>query len=216
MVDEADIPPTRKHDSLEPAGRASRLSIDNIPTGFPDDGPLARQLRTIDRRLGEIEQGIIFVLLAIIVLTASAAALSDKLAHHQLGRWWFTVVRGGTFSVAIFGAAFATQQQGHLAMDLVSRKLPPRGRLVLAIALELLTIGACVLLFRSGVHQRAAVGNSGEALSIFGLHVTDTDVVTTFPIGAALIIAHAIIHMVIDADYLARGKQLPDRARMTH
>lgn len=210
-----DIPPTRKHEALEPAPRESHLSLENATT-FPDDGTLSRQLRTIDRRLGDIEQGVLFALLAIIVVTASLAALSDKLLHHQLGRWWFTVVRGGTFSIAIFGAAFATQQQGHLAMDLVSRKLPPRGRLVLLVALELLTIAVCVLLFRSGVHQRATVGTSGEALSIFGMHITDKDVVTTIPIGAALIIAHALLHMLIDADYLARGKQLPERARSTH
>ena len=70
-----------------------------------------------------------FVLLALVVIVASLAAIHDKLATDHLGRWWHTIVRGGTFAIAMFAAAFATQQQRHLAMDLVSRRLPPRGRL---------------------------------------------------------------------------------------
>ncbi len=83
-------------------------------------------MRVVDNTLGRIEQGLLFALLAAVVLTAASAALSDKLFGHHLGRWWFTVVRGGTFTIAMFAAAFATHQQRHLAMDLVSRRLTPR------------------------------------------------------------------------------------------
>lgn len=194
----------------EPPPRESHLSIDPEPSKFPDDGPVSANTRRIDHYLGLIEQGLLFALLAAVVLTAATAALSDKLLHHPLGRWWFTVVRGGTFSIAMFGAAFATHQQRHLAMDLISRRISPRGRLVLGMVLKLFTIFIAVLLFRSGMHQRDTVGGVGEEI------ISDKTVVTALPIGAALIILHSLLHLVIDIDYLVRGKLPPERARSGH
>ncbi len=200
----------------EPPVRESHLSLDKIPVGFPDDGVVSGNVRRVDHYLGLIEQGVLVALLAAVVLTAASSALYDKITGHQFGRWWFTVVRAGTFSIAMFGAVFATHQQRHLAMDLVSRRLPPRGRLVLALVLKLLTVAIAVLFFRSGMHQRDTVGSSGEALSLFGFQLTDKDVVTTIPIGCALIILHCLLHSVIDIDYLVRGKLPPERARSGH
>ena len=217
----ADIPPTRKHeaaktDQAEPPARASQLSMEMEPERFPDDGPLARNIRTFDRYLGTAEQGALFALLAIVVLVAATAALSDKLGHHQLGRWWHYIVRGGTFSIAMFGAVFATYQQRHLAMDLISRRLTPRGRLVLGALLKLFTIFIAFLLFRSGMKQREVVGGT-ESLDVFGLFkISDSDIVTTMPIAAAMIIFHSLLHIVIDIEYLVRGKLPPERARSGH
>jgi hypothetical protein len=36
------------------------------------------------------------------------------------------------------------------------------------------------------------------------------------PIGAGLISTHAFIHLLIDVDYLRRGKLMPERARSGH
>lgn len=183
---------------------------------FPDDGKLAKRIRQADRMLGAIEQGVVFGLLVVVVVVAASAALADKVAHHQLGRWWHYVVRGGTFSIAMFGAVFATFQQRHLAMDLVSRQLSRRGRLILGVLLKLFTIAICCLLFRSGLKQREVVGGT-ETLNVFGwFHVNDSDIVTTMPIAAALIIAHCLLQLLIEFDYLARGKLPPERARSGH
>jgi TRAP-type C4-dicarboxylate transport system permease small subunit len=188
-----DIPPTRKHDA-----------------------PVARKVRIADHYLGAAEQGLLFALLAIVVVVAASAALSDKLGHHQLGRWWHYIVRGGTFSIAMFGAVFATYQQRHLAMDLISRRLTPRGRLVLGTILKLFTIGIAFLLFRSGIKQREVVGGT-ENLSVFGLFkLNDADIVTTMPVAAAMIILHSLLHIAIDVEYLIRGKLPPERARSGH
>lgn len=206
-----DIPPTRKHESVaEPPPRDSHLSLDNLQLKFPDDGPVSRGVRTLDDVLGRIEQAVLFALLAAVVLVAASAALSDKLFHHQFGRWWFTIVRGGTFSIAMFGAVFATHQQRHLAMDLISRKIPPRARLVLGMVLKLFTIAIAALLFQSGLHQRDTVGGIAEEI------VSDKTVVTALPIGAAMIILHSLLHLGIDIEYLVRGKLLPERARSGH
>lgn len=204
-----DVPPTRRHATADPLHEAAVLA--GVPDGFPDDGPLAIWLRKADAALGVAEQAVLFCLLAAVVLTAAAAALSDRVLGIRLGRWWFDIVRGGTFSVAMIGAVFASHQQRHLAMDLVSRRLPPRGRLALRVILAVFTVFVAALLVRSGFHQLDTVGEeSGE-------HLVSTHTIVMFmPIGAGLIIAHTILHMVIDLEYLVRGKAPPERMRSGH
>jgi TRAP-type C4-dicarboxylate transport system permease small subunit len=210
-----EVPPTRPHTAPETAAPAGAFALAAPPAGFPDDGPLSTAVRKIDGVLGRLEQGLVFGLLALVVIVAATAALHDKIMSSHMDRWWHYIVRGGTFATAMFAAVFATQQQRHLAMDLVSRRLTPRGRLVLGVALKLLTIGVALLLFRSGLHQRAVAGGS-EHLDFLGLHIVDADVVTTISIGAALIAVHAVLHILIDVDYLIRGKLPPERARSGH
>lgn len=207
-------PVTRRHHpepemDVGPSSRASQINMD-APVSFPDDGPLSANVRKVDNGVGMVEQGFLFLLLVAIVLTASAAALGDKLFDIHLGRWWFTVVRGGTFTIAMIAAAFATHQQRHLAMDLVSRRLTPRGRLFLGLLLKVFTIVIAAVLFRSGLHQRDHVGGVVEEF------VSDKTIVTMMPVGCALIILHSLLHIVIDIDYLVRGKLPPERARSGH
>ena len=185
------------------------------PRTFPDDGPLATGLRKLDHVLGVAEQAVVFGLLALVVLVAAFAALHDRFTSEHLGRWWHYIVRGGTFSIAMFAAVYATQQQRHLAMDLISRRLSPRGRLVLGLALKLFTIFVVALLFQSGLHQRAVVGGADSLDLVIG-RINDADIVTTISIGAALIALHCALHGVIDIDYLIRGKLPPERARSGH
>jgi len=222
---ETTVPPTRRQTAppavAEPppdraalaagAARAAPTAPAGDAWAFPDDGPVSRWLRRADGALGGAEQAVLFFLLGAVVLTAATAALSDRLAGIQLGRWWFDIVRGGTFSVAMIGAVFASHQQRHLSMDLVSRRLPPRGRLVLRVILAVFTMVVAALLVRSGLHQLATVGEEG------GEHLISTHTIVMFmPIGAGLIILHTLLHMVIDLDYLARGKTPPARMRSGH
>jgi TRAP-type C4-dicarboxylate transport system permease small subunit len=205
---EATVPPTRRQSTAglagTPAAPADRLR-------FPDDDTLSRWLRVADWGLGLVEQAALFVVLAAVVLTAASAALSDRLLHVPLGRWWFDIVRGGTFAIAMLGAVFATHQRRHLAMDLVSRRLPARSRLVLRIALAVFTMFVVGLLRRSGLHQLDHLGEESTD------HVVSTrTIVWLLPIGASLIILHTWLHMVIDIDYLVRGKTPPERMRSGH
>ena len=204
--------------SVADAPPEAALALDALgapPVTYPDDGPLSSRLRKIDRGLGVLEQAVVFGLLALVVSVAALAAIHDRVTTDHLGRWWHYIVRGGTFAIAMFAAVFATQQQRHLAMDLVSRRLSPRGRLVLGVALKLLTIGVVALLFQSGLHQRAVAGGS-ESLGVFGFHINDADIVATISIGAAMIALHSVLHIIIDVDYLIRGKLPPERARSGH
>lgn len=210
---DAEIPATRPHESQrELKTRPSASSMDQLaqPTTFPDDGPVSGGVRKLDHYLGIAEQGVLFGILVVVVLVASTHAIKEKLTH--LGLWWSAdVIRGGTFTLAMIGAAYATQQQRHLAMDLLSKKIPPRYRLLLASAIEVFTIAICVMLAYSGYRQIAAVGvETGEHL------IQAHHIVTFLPIGAGLIALHAFLHLIIHLDYFARGKIPPERARSGH
>jgi TRAP-type C4-dicarboxylate transport system permease small subunit len=205
---ETTVPPTRRQSTAglagAPASPADRLR-------FPDDDTLSRWLRVVDWGLGLAEQAALFVVLGAVVLTAAAAALSDRVLGVPLGRWWFDIVRGGTFAIAMLGAVFATHQRRHLAMDLVSRRLPARSRLVLRIALAVFTMFVVGLLRRSGLHQLDHLGDERAD------HLISTQtIVWLLPLGASLIILHTWLHMVIDIDYLVRGKTPPERMRSGH
>jgi TRAP-type C4-dicarboxylate transport system permease small subunit len=200
----ADVPPTRP----------SRISIDEI-VAFPDDSEVSRFARKVDDTLGVIEQAILFFVLALVTIVAAYATLHDKFFSSHVGRWWHYILRGGTFTLAMFGGAYATQQQKNLAMDLVSRRLSARSRLVLGVLLKLFVIAMAMLLFRAGLHLHK-VAKGLESLTLGPIHITDPDVVATLPIAAALIMVHCLLHLTIDVDYLRRGKTLPERARSGH
>jgi TRAP-type C4-dicarboxylate transport system permease small subunit len=215
---EADIPATRRHESQRDLKRPSAMPsrdaapIDQLaqPTTFPDDGPVSAGVRKLDYYLGIAEQALLFGILVIVVLVASTHAIKEKLTH--LGLWWSAdVIRGGTFTLAMVGAAYATQQQRHLAMDLISKKISPRYRLLLASAIELFTIVICAMLMYSGYRQLGAVGvETGDHL------IQAKQIVVFLPVGAGLIALHAFLHLIIHLDYFARGKVPPERARSGH
>ncbi|HLL24632.1 MAG TPA: TRAP transporter small permease [Kofleriaceae bacterium] len=202
------IPPTRSHES-QPSMRPSQMMLD-APLTYPDDGPVARVLRKLDHLFGVVEQATMFAILIIVVLVASTHAIKEKITH--IGLWWsFDVIRAGTFSIAMIGAAYATQQQRHLAMDLISKKIPPNLRLLLAAVLELFTIAVCMMLVYSGWHQVDATGTET------GQHLFQAKSIVIFlPLGALLIAFHAFIHLIIHLEYFARGKTPPERMRSGH
>ena len=201
----------------EPPARESHLSIENIPAQFPDDGPVSRVVRVVDNTVGRIELAILLSLLVTVVIVASVSALSDHVFHYRIGLWWTWVVRKGTFAIAMFGAAYATQQQRLLAMDLVSKGLSPRARLVLGILLKLFTIAiACVFVY-IGMHMHDRADHAaGPKLNLPFARLSEKDAVAVIPIGGALIVLHSLLHAIIEAEYFARGKLLPERVRTGH
>jgi TRAP-type C4-dicarboxylate transport system permease small subunit len=203
----ADVPPTRP----------SRLSVELEPSKFPDDGPVSGLVRTIDHYVGNIELAILLALFVSVVAVASLSALSTHIGHHQIGLWWTWVVRKGTFAIALLGAAYATQQQRLLAMDLVSRKLSPRGRLLLGIALKLFTAVLAGVLVYIGLYMHEhADHHAGPHLDLTLFVLSEKDAMCVIPIGGALIVLHSLLHAAIEVDYLVRGKLLPERARSGH
>jgi TRAP-type C4-dicarboxylate transport system permease small subunit len=201
--------------AMPPADQPLRDSMpaigDDAPLTFPDDGGTARALRKVDHVVGNAEQALLFGLLAIVVLSGAFQGLAGKLAGKSYP-WTYELVRTGVLAIAMIGAAFASHQQRHLAMDLISRRLPPRGRLMLRIFLGVVTIFVTAVLVRGLWHLFEQVSGEHNANNILPAWVAPL----TMPLGGALIIFHTLLHLVIDADYLARGKLPPERARSAH
>jgi len=94
---------------------------------------------------------------------------------------------------------------------LISKKVPPRMRLLLAAALEIFTIAICIMLAKSGWNQIGATGTET------GRHLFQAKTIVAFlPLGAGLIAFHAFLLTIIHLDYFARGKIPPERMRSAH
>jgi TRAP-type C4-dicarboxylate transport system permease small subunit len=202
--------PSDGGDPAEPPQRTSHLDLSGALT-YPDDGKLSRTVRWLDNWIGRIEQVALATLLACVVLTAAGHALLDRFAHIQLS-FKEEVVRGGTFAIAMLGAAFASHQARHLSMDLVSRRLSPRARLFLKVILAVFTIGIVVLLVRSGFHVIAQERELKQEDHL----ISSVRIAYLIPLGGALIILHTVLHTIIDVDYIVRRKTPPERMRSAH
>lgn len=234
VIDEVDVPPTRKHDALpvplDELGGPGPAAVPPaeapeapVPPGshdepdaharlvYPDDGPVSRAVRRFDDGLGRVEQVVLVALLAAVVLTGAGHALLERFAHIRLP-FKDDVIRAGTFAIAMLGAAFASHQARHLSMDLISRRLSPRARLFLKVALAAFLVFIVALLIRAGFHN---IDNEREFAAEDKL-VTRVRIAWLIPIGGFLIILHTVLHMVIDIDYIARRKTPPERMRSGH
>jgi TRAP-type C4-dicarboxylate transport system permease small subunit len=198
--------PEAKQAGEEAAG-ASHLELGGH-LSYPDDSTLSRIVRLIDTWLGRGEQVVLVALLATVVLTAASHALLDRFAHVRIESK-DQIIRAGTFAIAMLGAAFATHQARHLSMDLVSRRLSPRARLVLKVILALFTIWIVAVVVKSGLRLIEREGHEEHLLST-------RRIAYLIPLGGALIILHTVLHTIIDIDYLVRRKTPPERMRSAH
>jgi TRAP-type C4-dicarboxylate transport system permease small subunit len=204
-----------------PASPAATDALARPPalTPFPEDGAFSASLRRIDHALGLGEQSVLFAILALVVIVATVQAISAHAFGHQI-EWAFQVIRDGVFAIALLGAAFASHQQRHLSMDLVSRRLAPRPRLYLRVFLGVITLAMAILLVRAGLHlTRSETRSSSSGLAwILDPRTGFLEWLTTrmIAVGSALISIHTLIHLLIDCDYLARRRLPPERVRSGH
>jgi TRAP-type C4-dicarboxylate transport system permease small subunit len=208
---ESEIPPTRRVSAAEePPHRPSAAVLDPGPANYPDDGAFSAAVRRFDHLVGLAMQIALFAMLGIIVLVATVQAFATKIFSHSF-IWSFDVVRAGTFAIAMVGAAFASHHMSHLSMDIVSRRLSPKNRLALRVVLSMFTIFAAYLLMTSGLHLRAEVATEG------GTHTIPPHLIAALiPVGSILIIFHTTLRLLIDVDYLRRGKLPPEKAPSGH
>ena len=205
----AKIPPTRKLETQpqEPPERPSQSQDLHAPLIYPD-GRFSGAVRKLDTLVGRIEQIVLVSLLVIIVGVAAGHAILDRIAHIRL-EFKDDVVKGGTFAIAMIGAAFATQQGRNLAMDLVSRRMSPRARLFLKAFLGLFTIFIVSLLVRASFGT-IAIQKPSESL------ISPRHIAWMIPLGGGLIMLHALLHFAIDVDYIRRREVPPERMRSGH
>jgi TRAP-type C4-dicarboxylate transport system permease small subunit len=206
--EDLEVPATRKQE-LEPEPEQQPHAV----LTYPDDGKVSALLRKVDGWLGVGEQAALLALLAMVVGVAATHAILDRIAHIHL-EFKDEVIRGGTYAIAMLGMVYASQQARHLSMDLISRRLAPRARLVLKVVLGLFTIGVIWLLMIRAGYANVVLQDTTD-----GAHegtFSPYRIVWMIPLGGALVIVHTALHLAIDIDYLARSKAPPERMRSGH
>jgi TRAP-type C4-dicarboxylate transport system permease small subunit len=166
-----------------------------------DDQPgLVAALRTVDRMLARIEEAVLSICLFALITVGVYLALKRRFFPSPI-YWADEIVRYSVFFLGLCGAALAAQADRLFNIDMFTRLLKPRAKLVMRVVTSGFTVYVCWLLFNASVFLRNRVlvsENEGEIIksSTGGL---------ALPIAMGLIAAHLLLHIAIDVYYLATG-----------
>jgi TRAP-type C4-dicarboxylate transport system permease small subunit len=109
------------------------------------------------------------------------------------------------FFIGLVGAALATQSDRLFNIDMFTRALGVRGKLVVRILSAAFTIYVCWQFFNGSLTLRkiALMDERGEILDpSWG--------VLSLPIAMVLMSVHLALHIIIDVYYLGTGKRPPE------
>lgn len=171
----------------------------------PDEPAAAATLRRADELVGQVELVAVSLSITMLVVTAIAQVLMDKVGDHR-PTWPYELIRNGVFFVAMSGAALAAQRKGMFNMDLVTRKLSPRARSYVRIFAAVMVAVLCSMVVRSAVELRANTYKLNEAHE----YISHGQAYLALIGGASLIAFHFVLHAIIEITYLASGKIPPD------
>jgi TRAP-type C4-dicarboxylate transport system permease small subunit len=175
----------------------------------PDEPSFVKLVRKIDVGFAHVEEVILLVLLAILMLVGIYAVVARKVFEGQpeYTAWTFVVIRYAVFFIGLTGAALATQGDRLFNIDSFTRMFSPRGRLVVRIVTALFTVFVCFLVFRASLALRGVVADEGSEVIPPGIGVL------ALPVAFVLIMGHISLHVAIDVYYLTHGKVPPELAQ---
>ncbi len=187
--------------SKEPA-KTSPPPDGAIPGG--DSPPnLVTTLQGVDGAIGIAEHAFVALSLVGLICVGTYQFAASRLFGLN-DTWPFEALRYLVFFCAMGGASLSAQKGRMISMDFVARKLPPKPRVILRILVSGFVIFACILLYKGGMHVRAAA--AGEEYEVLSPSLA----LLALPVGAALIAVHYLIHATCDALYLAAGLIPPE------
>lgn len=175
---------------------------------FQDDPPIARLARKIDGFVGFAEQVLLFGLLMFLVLVTLLWFITEHFTSQPLQDASFDV-RYTVFLMAMVGGAFAAHHRRLLSMDVVSRVVSSRTRAWIRVTTTAFGV------FMSAVFLKYALWILDQPAALLA---TTTHWMPAFAgnaamaIGAGLLVFHLTMQVVIDLDYLVRGKTPPEPA----
>jgi TRAP-type C4-dicarboxylate transport system permease small subunit len=176
---------------------------------FPDDPPVARWMRLGDTMLGLVEQIALFSMLVFLVVVTVLWFLTEHFSSTPLEGASYDV-RYTCFLIAMVGGAFAAHHRRLLAMDFVSHFLPGK---VKSWTRVLNTAFACVIAFVFFKYAHRLYEAQTTERHTRGAHehwMPEAGANAAMMIGAELLLLHLLVQIVIDLDYLVRGKLPPE------
>ncbi len=168
----------------------------------PEPRPVA-VLRAIDRALARGEGIAVTIFLFVLIFVGVFGALKRNFAP-PAPFWTDEIIRYSVFFIGLVGAALAAQSERLFNIDMFTRALSVRGKLVVRIVSGAFTIYVCWLFFTGSlVLRHILLDEKGEVLDPrWG--------VLSLPVAAVLIALHMLVHIAIDGYYLSAGETPPE------
>jgi TRAP-type C4-dicarboxylate transport system permease small subunit len=170
-----------------------------------EDSPLSAALRRFDDNLGQVERTLLFAAFIILVLTGLYRTTVDMLWGAR-PLWTIEIVRFAAFSIGMLGATYAAQSSRNFGLDLVSALMSHRTKAIVRIFTNLATVGAAVLLFHGGRLVQHALTQEKQHFEVIPIWVIGW----LIPACAVLIGIHVVLHLIVEIDFLRRGKTAPE------
>lgn len=171
---------------------------------FPDDPPIARIVRRIDGYVGFAEQCVLFFLLVFLVVVTClwffTSHLSTPLENASYD------VRYACFLSAMLGGAFAAHHRRLLSMDVVSHLVHGKVKAWMRVSTTVFAAVIAGLFLKYGLYVYESTSKektTSHWMPGWAAH-------GAMAIGAGLLLFHLVVQIIIDVDYLARGKTPPE------
>lgn len=164
-------------------------------------------LRSAERRLAALEQGLLAVLLVVMVgLSFLQVALRGLFDGGFL--WADTFLRHLVLWAAFLGACLAAADGKQFAMDAAERVMPGRVKAGVHLVLHLLTAAVCALMAAaSWTFLLQEKEGAATLFSVGSWHVPGWWFELILPGGFALLAVHYLLRAALAADGLAGGKE---------
>ena len=168
----------------------------------PEPGPVPT-LRAIDRGLARVEGVAVTFFLFVLIVVGVFGALKRNFAP-PAPFWTDEVIRYSVFFIGLVGAALAAQSERLFNIDMFTRALSVRGKLIMRIVSAAFTLYVCWLFFTGSLALRTILlDEKGEV-------VDPRWGVLSLPTAMVFIGAHMLLHIAIDVYYLASGTRPPE------
>ena len=203
MSKAGDDPPVAS--SSDATDEKTTASGSHEADAYADASPLAKTLRRVDETVGNGERALLFASFATLVLVSLYRTFAD-LALGERPLWAIEIVRLSAFGIGMMGAAYATQSRRNFGLDLVSALFPVKAKAYIRVFTSMAGLAASALLFHGGRLIQHALTKEKQHYEV----LPSTTVGWLIPIAAALMMFHFFMHILIEVDYLRRGKSAPE------
>lgn len=172
---------------------------------FADDPPIARQVRRIDYYVGRAEQAALFGLLMFLVLVTFLWFVTEHFSSTPLENASYDV-RYACFLIAMIGGAFAAHHRRLLSMDFVSHFMSGRIKAWVRLVNTIFAAVIAGVFLKYGIYIYEQTSKEHGAWHWIPAQAGNA----AMAIGAGLLLFHLVCQVIIDTDYLVRGKLPPE------
>lgn len=158
---------------------------------MPQSFPLLRKQRNVPRALLIIEEYIPGALLALTAVLLTADVIMRYIFNRPIAGVAEVAMLSAVWLVYL-AASGISRRGGHIALDLLTSRLGARGRAILDIVAELLTITVLAVILITAVQYLS----SGHFVALPATGVSKAFITVAIPISAGMMIVHSAIFLL--------------------